>query len=258
MRKSKIPYLLTATLIFFAFGCGGQQKFLIRPAPDISRFNRVAVFPMENLSGFPAAGSRVTAVLTSELYNSHLVDVVEPGEVQQFILRSRIRVAGQLDLDTIQEASRQLNADGIVFGSVNEYEIVSTDLGELPAVSVTLRVVDASNGDIVWAVTHSLQGDFKESVFGIGRVSSVGRLSEFVIADMVEALGVAMYPDERRLYAGPVTRPVKKELKPIKPTEEPVLPLAPTTRELEAVETEKQRAHGAVMQEWEAIKGLSE
>lgn len=257
MKRQDFMTALAVGLILFLFACA-PRKFLVRPAPEITRFNRVAVFPLENLSGVPEAGSRVTAIMVSELYNSNLVDVVEQGEVQQFILRSRIRVAGQLDLDTIREASRQLNADAIMFGSVNEYSELITDLGPLPAVSITVRIVDASSGEIVWAVTHSLQGDFKESLFGIGRVNSPVALSEFVVEDVLEALGVAMYPGDRELYESEISRTVRRELMPSRSIDEPVIPLAPTRAEMQAIESEKERAHGAVLQEWETIKGLSE
>ena len=257
MKSKSVKTLLVVGLILTLFGCS-QRQFLVRPAPEVTRFNRIAVFPFENLSGVPEAGSRVTSILVSELYNSNLVNIVEPGEVQQFILRSRIRVAGQLDLDTIREASRQLNADAILFGSVNEYSEIITDLGVLPAVSITVRLVDANSGEIVWAIAHSLQGDFKETLFGIGRVNSPVALSEFVVEDTVEALGVAMYPGEEKIYDRTVSRTVRKDLKPTRPIEEPIIPLAPTKTEIEAIDAEKERAHGAVLQEWNTIKGLSE
>jgi len=257
MKSKRVITLMVVGLILAVSACS-QKQFLVRPAPEVTRFNRIAVFPFENLSGVPDAGGRVTATLVSELYNSNLVNVVEQGEVQQFIIRSRIRVAGQLDLDTIREASRQLNADAIMFGSVNEYDEVTTDLGPLPAVAITVRLVDAHTGEIVWAMTHSLQGDFKEGLFGIGRVNSPVALSEYVVADTVEALGVAMYPGESQIYEERASKTVKRELKATKPIEEPVIPLAPTKSEIEAIDTEKERARGAVQQEWETIKGLSE
>ena len=254
-RSCKFLWVLGLCLLMAA--CA-SRKFAVRSAPEVVRLNRIAVFPLENLSGVPEAGSRVTAILVSELYNSNLVNVVEQGEVQQFILRSRIRVAGQLDLDTIREASRQLNADGIIFGSVNEYSEIATDVGLLPVVSLTVRLVDANSGEIVWAVAHTLQGDFKETVFGIGRIHSRVALAEFVVNDVIGALGVAMYPKEKGL-AGPTDfRTVKGSLKPERPVEGPVIPLAPTQTELDSIESEKERAHGAVLQEWETIRGLSQ
>ncbi len=255
-KKSTLERFVAVGLILVFASCGRTQ-FSVRPAPEVTRFNRIAVFPLENLSGAPEAGSRVTSILVSELYNSNLVNLVEPGEIQQFIIRSRIRVAAQLDLDTIRAASRELTADGIIFGSVNEYATITTDLGLLPAVSITLRLVDANSGEIVWSATHSLQGDYKEIVFGIGRVNSLGVLSEIVVKDMVQALGAAMYPEGKEGYVARLPLKVKKELVPAKPIEEPVIPLAPTREELESTEAEREKAHGAVLQEWETIKGIS-
>ncbi len=252
--------LLISGLLMLIAACASKPKqILVRQIPSVTRLNRIAVFPLENLSELPEAASRMTNILTSELYNAQIVNVVEPGEVQQFILRSRIRKPTQLDVNTIRDASRQLNADGIIFGSVNEYEMISTELGMLPAISITLRLVDANSGEIVWAMTHSLQGDFKEKAFGIGRVNSLANLSVFALRDLLQALEVAMYPDTAKIYGiKSAPRKVKPELIPEKPIEEPVIPIAPTTEEMESREAEKDRAHSEVMKEWDKIKKLSE
>jgi TolB-like protein len=255
MMKIKYFLIFAVTANCLITGCGSRE-LTIRPAPEVTRLNRVAVFPMQNLSGVPEAGDRVTHILVSLLYNSNLVNLVEPGEVQQFILRSRIRIAGELGLDRIREASHQLGADGILFGTVNEYTIITTDEGNLPSVSITLRLVDANSGEMVWSATHSLQGNFKEKVFGIGRIESVGILSEIVAAELVEALGLSMYPEKGGYYPDKFNRHARKELIPEKEIEKPVLPTAPTRAEVENIELEKERAHSAVQQEWNRIKGL--
>jgi len=254
MRKNRFYLLIGIGIIFMLAGCGGSREIVVRPAPEVTRMNRIAVFPLQNLSGAPEAGSRVTQVLVSSLYNSNLVNLVDPGEVQQFILRSRIRVAGELSLEGIRDAARQLGADGMLFGSVNEFTTIPTEEGELPAVSITLRVVDASSGEIVWSVTHSLQGDFKEKVFGIGRIESVGILSEVVVAELVEALGVAMYPEGQKYFGDGASPKAKGELIPEGGIDAPVIATAPTKADVENMALEKERAHSAVQQEWETIK----
>jgi TolB-like protein len=256
MMNIKSGLVVAIGLMIVFAGCGSRE-IVVRPAPEVTTLNRIAVFPLQNLSGVPDVGDAVTQILVSSLFNANLVDIVEPGEIQQFILRSRIRMAGELDLDRIRDASRQLGADGLLFGSVNDYSTVTTEEGDLPSVSITLRLVDASSGNIVWAVTHSLQGDFKEKVFGIGRVESAVILSEIVVGELVEALGVAMYPNEGKYYTEKVKRKVREELKPEKKIGEPVIPTAPTQAEVENIELEKERAHIAVQQEWETIKKLN-
>jgi len=257
MKRKKIDLLFLIIWILLFSGCG-SRPFMIRPAPEVTRMNRIAVFPLQNLSGIPEAGSRVTHILVSSLYNANLIDLVDPGEVQQFIIRSRIRTPGDLGLDAIRDASHQLGADGVIFGSVNDYNVIKTDRGDLPAVSITLRLVDADSGEIVWAVTHSLQGNFREKVFGIGRIDSAVILSEIVVEELIQALGVAMYPEEERFYSAKIGRTVKGQLLPEKPDKEPVLPTAPTRDEIENIELERERAHSAVKREWETIKSLSE
>jgi TolB-like protein len=251
MMQMKRTVLAAAIwLSFLLCACGGRQ-YVVRSSPQVANFDRIAVFPLENLSGVPEAGDRLTSILVTQLHGSQVVNLVEPGEVQQFILRSRIRVPSQLDLDSIREASRQLNADGIIFGTVNEYNIITTDLGPLPTISLSVRLVNANSGEIAWSATFSLQGDFKETVFGIGRVNSLGELAEIVVDDAIEGLRVAMYPQT----GNSIWRAEKKDGAPsILQTGRPG---AQTPADLEEYESEKEKARTSVQQEWQTIRGLS-
>lgn len=243
-------FLLAAVVLLIFAACGGR-KYVVRSSPQAANFDRIAVFPLENLSGVPEAGDRITSILVTQLHGSEVVNLVEPGEVQQFILRSRIRVPSQLDLDSIREASRQLNADGIIFGTVNEYNIITTDLGPLPAVSLSLRLVNANTGEIAWSSTFSLQGDFKETVFGIGRVNSLGELAEIVVDDAIEGLRVTMYPKpEYTIWPAKANEGAPSILQVERPG-------ARTPADLEEVEAEKEKARTSVEQEWQTIRGLS-
>ncbi len=255
-RSVRKRFLAVFFLLSLLTACGSRE-YLVRPAPQLAQFNRVAVFPFENLSSDPEAGDRVTNMVVSELHNVNVLNVVEPGEVQQFIIRSRIRFASQLDLDLIREASRQLNADGIMFGCVNEYDVIPTDLGPLPAVSLTVRLVNASNGDIVWASTYSLQGDYKETFFGIGRVNSPSTLAEAVVGDVVEGLKVAMYPGLARKK--PLSNETTLKGGKSRPSTEvtPVLPLSPSPVDAKQEDAEEQKAHTDVLREWDTIQKLS-
>ena len=70
----------------------------------------------------------------------------------------------------------------------------------------------------------------------------------------MEALGVAMYPDEEKFYPDESRRAARDELTPEKAQEEPVIPTAPTRADMESIALERERAHSAVQQEWETIK----
>jgi TolB-like protein len=247
---------LTFATLAFSFAACGSHQYLVRSTPQGVTFNRIAVFPFENLSEIPEASGRVTNMLVSQLNSAHIVNLVEPGEVQDFILRSRIRYASQLDLDSIRQASRQLNADGIIFGSVNEYTIITTDLGPLPAVSASLRLINADSGDIVWSQSYSLQGDFKETFFGIGRVNSLAMLSEIIVQNMVDDLRVAI--SEAARPPKPIEATSVEAEKQGDIQGEPVLPPAPNRPDAREAESEREKARSNTQQEWESIKNLSQ
>jgi TolB-like protein len=72
---------------------------------------------------------------------------------------------------------------------VNAFGMVAEGPVSYPSVSVTMRMVRCEDGRIVWAGSHARRGDDTESVFGLGRVSTLEQLTEKTVAELLESLG---------------------------------------------------------------------
>jgi TolB-like protein len=115
--------------------------------------------------------------------------VVDPGAVQDLVLSKRLRLADRLPLETLQEISADLGCQYVLVGSVNAFGMVAEGPVSYPSVSVTMRMVRCEDGRIVWAGSHARRGDDTESVFGLGRVSTLEQLTEKTVAELLESLG---------------------------------------------------------------------
>lgn len=64
--------------------------------------------------------------------------------------------------------------------------------GQIPVVAVSLRILDASTGEIVWASNVARRGNDRETVFGIGRIHSLNNLAEETAAELAKAFAASL------------------------------------------------------------------
>jgi hypothetical protein len=51
-----------------------------------------------------------------------------------------------------------------------------------------MRLVRCEDGRIVWAGSHARRGDDTETVFGLGRVTTLEQLADKTVAELMESL----------------------------------------------------------------------
>ncbi len=153
--QTLILWTLSATLL----GCTGSlpPTRFINPDFDFAFVERVAVLPLENLSGDQQAGVRATRLLITELLASGAVDVVEPGEVRAAL----DRVAGRArtpSAEQVRALGESLAVQAILTGSVNQSETLRSGTVTIPVVTLDVHMLETETGAAVWAATHSEKG----------------------------------------------------------------------------------------------------
>lgn len=149
---------------------------------------RIALLPLENLSGAEGAGQRVTDLVLVELLKLGRYDVVEPGEVESALLEYRIRSTNRLSLAEADSIGQKLNCQYLFLGSVLEYDLVQIGATQIPVVALAARILEAKTGRIIWASYHSRRGNDSETIFGLGRVPTLEQLSRAVVEDVMRTL----------------------------------------------------------------------
>jgi curli biogenesis system outer membrane secretion channel CsgG len=81
-------------------------------------------------------------------------------------------------------------------GIVHEFDVMMMSgaggTGQVPQIAVTLRIVDAATGQIVWAGNASRTGKDRETVFGMGRVDSLNTLAEMTAQELARAFAQSL------------------------------------------------------------------
>ncbi len=190
-RMSNAVGITTALLLIALSGCGPSLKPFASRDLKGGEGARMAILPFDNLSATQGAGKSIESLVLIEFLKRSTVKVVDPGEVSAILSKERIRLATSIPKETIHTLGAGLGVGLLMMGTVHQYEMLTASgaggSGNIPAVAVTLRIIDAESGDIVWASTVSRRGNDREIVFGIGKIQSLNQLAEETAMEFAQA-----------------------------------------------------------------------
>lgn len=168
-------------------GCGAATPRPDAAIPAAGR-TRVAVLPFDNLTPDGSAGDLLTLVFFTELGSRGDYEPIESGIVAATLESLGVRSTSSLAADQLRAIGAGLGAERLLLGSVLESGTVSTGQGELPTVGVSLKLLDAASGRVLWTKMGFKSGDDGETVFGWGREKSPRKLAARLAAELLRGL----------------------------------------------------------------------
>jgi TolB-like protein len=159
-RRLSFRFFTFISLLLVTGACAaGNTHHYLRPAADISGIKMIAVLPVETLTQDQYAGERIRRIVITELL-SRGVDVIEPGEITSDLIALQ-KPLYSLEKKDLRELGGKLGADAVLLGSVEAYSVTSGLTVSYPEVSINLRLVETSTGNIIWSVSRYLRrGEF--------------------------------------------------------------------------------------------------
>lgn len=159
-----------------------------RPAAPAGPLPRVALLPLEDLSGRAEAGLAFGRILFAELVRTGACQVIEAGLVEAAAESLGLRAPGSLAREEVEALGRQLEADYLMLGSLLESGTVRSAGGEVPSVGAALKLLDAASARVVWASVRFRTGEDRETVFGWGRESDRQKLAAELATELLADL----------------------------------------------------------------------
>ncbi len=147
------------------------------------KIERIALFPIENLSGVDLPPDLIGRM--REQLKRKGGKVISAEEVEGFLLRNRIRRLGGITRAMAKKARGELKADGVLICWVDLY-----DEGE-PAIGLGARLVDTRTGLPVWTGYVALLGDDFTSFFKLGKVRSFRALADLAFGRLFADLDLS-------------------------------------------------------------------
>jgi len=174
---------------FAAAGCAATApRQLLAASAALEGRPRTVFLPLENLTDEAARGQQVNEIFFVAFTRSGLFEPVESGEMLDALRELRIRHTGSLSHEHIGELGARLDARLILLGTILECGTATTRDGPVPALGVSLRLLDVETRRVVWTDAHIRTGEDREGVFGLGREESFERLTTETADEMFDQL----------------------------------------------------------------------
>ncbi|OGL13729.1 MAG: penicillin-binding protein activator LpoB [Candidatus Rokubacteria bacterium RIFCSPLOWO2_12_FULL_71_22] len=139
------------------------------PNMDFGAIQTVGVLPFQNLSRDNLAAERVRDVFINGLLSTGAVYVVPVGEVARAVARAEIQSPIAPSPEEVVKLSGLLKAQAIITGAVREYGEVRSGASSANLISVSVQMLEAQTGRVVWTATSTRGGiDVWDRLFGGG------------------------------------------------------------------------------------------
>jgi len=161
---NKKAFLLILALLFYtSFADTGEIK---KENPAIGEEKiRIAVFPVENLSGTVAPVKEIRQMFIEKL-GARGVDVIDEETLEKFMAKYRIRYTGGVSTEIAKAFKQDINVSGVLITSVELYSDANP-----PKISLISRLVSTGeNPSVLWIDKVGLAGDDSRGLLDLGLI----------------------------------------------------------------------------------------
>jgi TolB-like protein len=159
MTERRNPFAQLAIVLAFALpvGCGTTDTYF-EPAMDFGSLQSVAVLPFQDLTRTQEAAERVRDTFIGMLLATEAVYVLPTGEVARGISKTGGLRGGQPSADQVRQLGTVLQVEAIITGVLREYGSVRSGTTSANVVSLSLQMMEASTGRVVWSASSTKGG----------------------------------------------------------------------------------------------------
>ncbi len=185
-RRRQRSYLVAAVrvcLCLLLAACAGPYEPLRTAAPPPAERGRIAVFPVENLSGSAAPVQQIRGLFIARLQAAGFI-VLDDDSLDQVMTRHRVRYTGGVDRDVALALKQEAGVEAVLIPSLELY-----DDTQPPKVAMFSRLV--TTGDVpavLWIDGVGTAGDDSPGILGLGLVDDPGALVAKAVDTLVGSL----------------------------------------------------------------------
>ena len=189
-KRTPLTLALTLALGLALAGCGSPATRFVHPEVDFSFYENVGIVPFESFGQDRLAGEKVTNVFFTELLTKDFAAVREPGQFAAAI--QRVRGSGVSNLPwsaaDLARLGTEAQVQGVFTGTVRDYEMTSVGRSTYPLVSIEIRLLDVSTGNLVWSASITRRGGPDMPFMGWREIHTLGELTTAVCRQLLNTL----------------------------------------------------------------------
>jgi hypothetical protein len=163
--------------------CAGRREAADAVGSARVERGRIAVFPVENLSGRAGPLREIRATLIARLQAGGF-NVLDDDSLDQVMTRHRVRYTAGVDRDFALALKQEAKVEGILIPSLELYDETNP-----PKVAMFFRLVSTGdNPAVLWIDGAGLAGDDSPGLLGLGLVDDPGVLVTKAVDTLVGSL----------------------------------------------------------------------
>lgn len=183
--------VLLLSIVGLLSGCGGkapESAFYIRDGVDLEYIEKIAILPFGNYTGEKSIDGRIRDMAITEVLASKKFDVVDRGIVDNTLREMALTNQNSFDLPILKVLGKRLNVKAFLAGNVNKVAGSGRSAYSYPEISLTLHLIDADSGQILWRSTS-----YKNGYSVVNRLFDLDPIDEFeitldLLSEMVAAI----------------------------------------------------------------------
>jgi hypothetical protein len=178
---------LAILLVLLLQGCGTTDTYF-EPAMDFGSLQSVAVLPFRDLTQSRAAAERVRDTFMGMLLATGAIYVLPKGEVARGSSKVGRFVDQGPSADQVRRLSTILEVEAIITGVLREYGTVRSGQTSANVVSLSLQMMEASSGRVIWSASSTKGGvTIWDRLLGT-RGAPMNTVTEDVVNDLLDKL----------------------------------------------------------------------
>jgi TolB-like protein len=152
-----VGFAMSAVLLLVSCASPDEKYFLetetdanvyVAPAGDANIF-KIAIMPFKGPTEL--IGQAVSDMFVTEILRCQYYELVERSQMANVLSESELALSG-LSATKAAEVGGMMGADGVMIGTISEYETVASRGHAIPVVGISARLIDCKTGKIVWSV----------------------------------------------------------------------------------------------------------
>jgi TolB-like protein len=167
---SWLQLLLLCVLVAGMAGCSARARSesFLRENVDISFVKKVAVLPFQNNSKDEFAPERIRDITTTQILAMGLFDVIDKGLVDSVLREEAIEPGKPVDRQALRRIGQRLGVEVVAMGTIDLSGENRKGAMVYPEISITLRLLEIQNGEVIWQGTgHSTGDSIVRRLFGL-------------------------------------------------------------------------------------------
>jgi len=180
--------ILLCFIAIFLVACAGKTEIYRDQNMDFGAIQSVAVMPFVSLARDNIAAERVRDVFINGLLATGAVYVVPVGEVARGTARVEIATPATPSPEEVVKLATVIKVQAVVTGVLKEYGEVRSGTTSANIVSVSLQIMEAQTGKVVWSASSTKGGiNILDRLFG-GGGQPMDTITKKAVDDLINKL----------------------------------------------------------------------